>query len=154
MGLKNIFLKTLKIFDFFIFFGSKTLKTHQIDGFRSRGPSKNARGYRFHAYKWSNHHITGWKNKILDFYKVPETSWKNTQKIELEKWCNQHQKSLKKVHWRFYCGIRSLVPMSYTIFADLLNSTTNIKNNKFQAGKTKLLIFSKCWKRPERTLKR
>ena len=34
------------------------LKTHQNDGFRSRGPSKNARGYRFHAYKWSNHHIT------------------------------------------------------------------------------------------------
>ena len=55
-------------------FGSKTLKTHQIDGFRSRGPSKNARGYRFHAYKWSKHHITGWKNKIIDFYKVPETS--------------------------------------------------------------------------------
>ena len=45
-------------FWFFWFFWSKTLKTHQIDGFRSRGPSKNARGYRFHAYKWSNHHIT------------------------------------------------------------------------------------------------
>ena len=39
-------------------FGSKTLKTHQNYGFRIRGPSKNARGYRFHAYKWSNHHIT------------------------------------------------------------------------------------------------
>ena len=51
-------------FGFFVFsfsflrFWSKTLKTHQNNGFRSRGPSKNARGYRFHAYKWSNHHIT------------------------------------------------------------------------------------------------
>ena len=42
----------------FFVFGSKTLKTHQNDGFRSRGPSKNARGYRFHSYKWSNHHIS------------------------------------------------------------------------------------------------
>ena len=50
------------VFRFLFFFGSKTLKTHQNDGFRSRGPSKNARGYRFHAYKLSNHHITS----ILD----------------------------------------------------------------------------------------
>ena len=42
----------------FLNFPLKFLKTHQIYGFRSRGPSKNARGYRFHAYKWSNHHIT------------------------------------------------------------------------------------------------
>ena len=47
-----------RFFQFFYFFGSKTLKTHQKNGFRSRGPSENARGYRFHAYKWSNHHIS------------------------------------------------------------------------------------------------
>ena len=41
-----------------IFFRSKSLKTHQNNGFRSWGPSTNARGYRLHAYKWSNHHIT------------------------------------------------------------------------------------------------
>ena len=50
-----------------MFFESKTLKTHQNNGFRSRGPSKNARGYRFHAYKWSNHHITLISDIVLMF---------------------------------------------------------------------------------------
>ena len=66
LGIANCFLTDfehgVEFLTFFIFHyvkknRSKTLKTHQIDGFRSQGPSKNARGYRFHAYKWSNHNI-------------------------------------------------------------------------------------------------
>ena len=78
MGIANLFFKwfwtwgwkmNFWIFRFTnIFFPwSKTLKTHQNDGFRSRGPSKNARGYRFHAYKWSNHHITSMFDIVFMF---------------------------------------------------------------------------------------
>ena len=55
-GVKNDFLRFLKILNFSIFF--EKIKTHQIDGFQSMGPSKNAPAYRFHAYKWSYHHIS------------------------------------------------------------------------------------------------
>ena len=49
-----------------IFFWSKTLKANQNNGFGSPGPSKNERAYRFHAYKWSNHHISliCWTQKL------------------------------------------------------------------------------------------
>ena len=76
MGLNFGFYFYFLGFNEIFLFGSKTLKAHQINGFRSRGPSKNARGYRFHAYKWSNHHITGWKTKLLIFTKC----WKRPER--------------------------------------------------------------------------
>ena len=59
-------------FDFWKFrflrfcFWSKTLKTHQSRWFWRVGPSKNAWAYRFHVYKWSNHHISliFWTQKL------------------------------------------------------------------------------------------
>ena len=96
MGLNFWIFWFLKIFEFFIFW-SKTLKTHQIDGFRSRGPSKNARGYRFHAYKLSNHHITSIIDIVFMFsleihdrknWKKTQNSWKNAKFkiLQLQPW--------------------------------------------------------------------
>ena len=99
MGL-NFGFSYFSIFSIFQFsFGSKKLKTHQNDGFRSRGPSKNARGYRFHAYKWSNHHITSIIDIVFMFSlenhdrkfwnkrKIHEIKIKNNEK-ENSKYCS------------------------------------------------------------------
>ena len=53
---KNVFLIFSDFCKISIF--CKTLKNNKNNGFGSPGPSKNARAYRFHAYKWSNHHIS------------------------------------------------------------------------------------------------
>ena len=52
-GVEKYFLKKVEDFGFFIFFGSKKLKTHQNNGFWSLGVSKNTLTRWFHAYKWS-----------------------------------------------------------------------------------------------------
>ena len=57
----------IKMFEHIIFFWSKTIKTHQINGFQSMGPSKNASAYRFHAFKWSYHHIPWIFDAVLMF---------------------------------------------------------------------------------------
>ena len=55
----------LRFFTHFSFW-SKTLNTHQIRWFWRVGVSKNAWAYRFHVYKWSNHHISlyFWTHKL------------------------------------------------------------------------------------------
>ena len=82
-------------FNLFVIFLSKTLKTHQIDGFRSRGPSKNARGYRFHAYKWSNHHITSIIDIVFMF---------SLENHDRKNWGNKKRKIHEKTQNSKYCS--------------------------------------------------
>ena len=122
---------------------SKTLKTHQNNGFRSRGPSKNARGYRFHAYKWSNHHITSIIDIVFMFSlenhdrKIWEKNAKFMKKHKIQNiaatalgpsskdrsrsedsgsYTNISVRPLSVELWRFEVSIRISVPMLYITF--------------------------------------
>ena len=61
MGSKNTIFGIVKFFEHSCVFedvSNKALETNQNDGFQNPGPSKTERAYRFHAYEWSNIHIT------------------------------------------------------------------------------------------------